>query len=48
MSHKFNSYINVDLPTMGKEFVEFNLMLDEYRNTKLFDVFPQYEKYKEL
>ena len=48
LSRLFNSYINVDLPTMGKEFVEFNLMLDEYRNTKLFDVFPQYEKYKEL
>jgi len=48
LSRLFNSYINVDLPTMGKEFVEFNLMLDEYRDTKLFDVFPQYEKYKEL
>ncbi len=46
--HLFDSYLNVDLPTMGKEFVKFNSLLDKHRNTNLFDVFPQYEKYKEL
>ena len=48
LMHLFDSYLNVDLPTMGKEFVKFNSLLDKHRNTNLFDVFPQYEKYKEL
>lgn len=44
----FSNYIDNDLPTMGKELIKYNLMLDEYRHTDFFEVFPQYRKYKEL
>ena len=44
----FSNYIDNDLPTMGKELVKYNLMLDKYRHTDFFEVFPQYRKYKEL
>lgn len=45
LENLFEKYINIDLPEMYKEFIDFNLMLDSYRNTSFFEVFPMYEKY---
>lgn len=44
----YKDYIAKDMPTLGKEMVEYNLMLDEYRGSDFFNVFPQYEKYNAL
>ena len=41
----FNDYIDRDKVTLGKEMVEYNLMLDEHRGTDFFATFPQYRKY---
>jgi uncharacterized Fe-S cluster-containing radical SAM superfamily protein len=41
----FNDFIDTDLPTLGKDFISYNKLLDVYRGTNFFDVFPQYEKY---
>ena len=44
----YDNYISKDLPTLGKQMVAYNQLLDNYRDTDFFTVFPQYEKYKEL
>jgi len=36
------------LEDIRKKMVSFNLLLDEYRETNFFDVFPMYTKYKEI
>lgn len=36
------------LDTIRKEMISYNLLLDKYRNTNFFKVFPMYEKYKEI
>ena len=41
----FDDYISQDKPSLGKEMCEYNLMLDSYRDTNFFEVFPQYRKY---
>ena len=41
----FDDFIDTDLPTLGKDFISYNKLLDVYRGTNFFDVFPQYEKY---
>ena len=44
----FKDYINTDKPHMGKSMIKYNLMLDKYRGTDFFSVFPQYRKYDAL
>ena len=43
----FDDYISKDLPPM-KEMISYNLMLDKYRDTSFFSVFPQYRKYNDI
>ena len=44
----YDNFIANDLPTLGRELVDYNLMLDSYRGTNFFEVFPQYRKYMVL
>ncbi len=41
----YSDFIDTDLPVLGKEFIEYNKLLDVYRGTNLFDVFPVFKKY---
>ena len=41
----FEKYIDVDLPTMSDEAIDYNLMLDKYRGTNFFETFPMYKEY---
>ena len=43
----FDDYISKDLPPM-KEMITYNKMLDKYRDTDFFSVFPQYRKYNDI
>ena len=36
------------LDDIRKEMISYNLLLDKYRDTNFFEVFPMYEKYKEI
>ena len=42
----YRNFISKDEPSVPRTLVEFNTTLDKYRNTKFFDVFPQYRKYR--
>ena len=44
LQQKTNS---LDLHEMRHRMIEYNLLLDSYRNTKFFDVFPMYKKYQQ-
>ena len=41
----YDDYIDTDIPCQGTEMIEYNLMLDKYRDTNFFETFPQYRKY---
>lgn len=40
------SYSNYDINTVRKLMIDFNHLLDSYRNTNFFDIFPMYRKYE--
>ena len=44
----FVDLIDKDLRTMGSKLIRYNKMLDRYRGTNFFEVFPQFEKYKNI
>lgn len=41
----FEDYIDIDIKSLGKEMIKYNLLLDKYRETDFFATFPQYRKY---
>ena len=45
LTQLFDTYIDRDKVTLGKDMCEFNFTLDKYRGTSFFDTFPQYRKY---
>ena len=42
----YTNFISKDEPPIPRIIVDYNTTLDKYRNTKFFDVFPQYRKYR--
>ena len=42
----YTNFISKDEPPIPRIVVDYNTTLDKYRNTKFFDVFPQYRKYR--
>lgn len=45
LKNLFNKYIDIDLPSMSKEAIDYNLMLDKYRNSDFYKAFPMYKEY---
>jgi hypothetical protein len=42
----YNQY--TDFEEIIREMISYNKLLDQYRDTSFFDVFPQYRKYESV
>ena len=46
LENVYSKHIKTDLPQMYSELIEYNVLLDKYRNTDFFKNFPMFEDYK--